>query len=445
MAMSTKVPAAIVGPGNIGTDLMNKLLRSEVIEPRYMVGVDPASEGLRLAERGRPRGVGRRRRLAAGPARAAGHRLRGHLGLRARAQRPPLRGGRHPGRRPHAGRARALRRPAGQPARAPRAAQRQHGHLRRPGHDPDRVRRQPRRPGRLRGDRGHGGVGVGRARAPGPTSTSSPGRPARAVEVIGGATRGKAIIILNPAEPPLDHARHHLLLAAGRRRPRQGRRVHPRHGGRGADLRARLPPARRAAVRPAATTAAARVATFLEVEGAGDYLPPYSGNLDIMTAAATKVGEEIARELLTRRTGHDLLGHPRRPGHRHQRCATARTPSATSSPRSTSARSCAALDDAGMPVIEVTHGDGLGGSSYNYGFSLTDERVLMKAAVDDGADGPGSPRSMLPGPRHEGRHQGLRRPRRRRSCGSPPTAPRPTSPSSTSASPASSGWRRSAS
>ena len=39
------------------------------------------------------------------------------------------------------------------------------------------------------------------------------------------------------------------------------------------------------------------MAIFIEVEGAGDYLPPYSGNLDIMTAAATKVGEEIARHI----------------------------------------------------------------------------------------------------------------------------------------------------
>ena len=45
------------------------------------------------------------------------------------------------------------------------------------------------------------------------------------------------------------------------------------------------------------------VTTFVKVEGAGDYLPPYAGNLDIMTAAATKVGEEIAKESLTATAG----------------------------------------------------------------------------------------------------------------------------------------------
>ena len=145
----------------------------------------------------------------------------------------------------------------------------------------------------------------------------------KAVEVLGGATRGKAIIILNPAEPPLMMRDTIFCSLPGRRRPRQDRRVDPRHGDRGADLRARLPPARRAPVRHASTTAPAAWRPSSRSQGAGDFLPPYAGNLDIMTAAAAKVGDEIARHLMgaatTRRGGTDMpySERARHPHHRH--------------------------------------------------------------------------------------------------------------------------------
>ena len=65
----------------------------------------------------------------------------------------------------------------------------------------------------------------------------------------------------------------------------------------------------------------------------------------------------------------------------------------------------AALDAAGVPVIEVTHGDGLGGSSFNYGFSKTPEQELIKLAAADGQDRQDRVFDAARGG-HQGGHQG---------------------------------------
>ena len=105
--------------------------------------------------------------------------------------------------RPDAGRRRAVRLPAGEPRRQPGRPERQSDHLRRPGDDPDRGRglaessrsTMPRSSPRSRPVRP--GPALGR------TSTSSPRRRRRRIVEVGGASRGKAMIILNPVEPPM--------------------------------------------------------------------------------------------------------------------------------------------------------------------------------------------------------------------------------------------------
>ena len=145
---------------------------------------------------------------------------------------------------------RPVRDPAGEPRRAPRRAERQHGDLRRPGHDPDGLRVSRVVPvayaeivARSRRSR--------RARAPGRTSTSSPSTTAAAVEVIGGAAQGQGDHHPEPGRAADDHARHRSSARCPPRRRRATRieRSIARDGRRGAAVRARLPAARGAAVR----------------------------------------------------------------------------------------------------------------------------------------------------------------------------------------------------
>lgn len=121
-----------------------------------------------------------------------------------------------------------------------------------------------------------------------------------AVVEVGGARRGKAIIILNPVEPPMimrdtvycmisaeaDHAAvirsiHDMVAQVQQYVPGYTLRAEPQFDEPRESWRGN-----------------GRVAVFLEVKGNGDYLPEYAGNLDIMTAAAARVGELMARNTL---------------------------------------------------------------------------------------------------------------------------------------------------
>jgi acetaldehyde dehydrogenase len=126
---------------------------------------------------------------------------------------------------------------------------------------------------------------------------------ARAIEQVGGARRGKAVIVLNPAEPPLImRDTVYCLVAAQDADVRAAiaeavtRMV--------ADVAGYVPgyrlkqPVQVAEIDGDVTTLADgvthKVTVLLEVEGAGDYLPAYAGNLDIMTSAAVRAGERLA-------------------------------------------------------------------------------------------------------------------------------------------------------
>jgi acetaldehyde dehydrogenase len=124
---------------------------------------------------------------------------------------------------------------------------------------------------------------------------------ARGLEVIGGAKKGKAIIILNPADPPIlmRNTIYALLDAEDVDRKAIVESVEAMVKA----VQAYVPGYRLKnepvfEVRDTPEGKRTLIAMLLEVTGAGDFLPPYAGNLDIMTASARQVGEVFAQKLL---------------------------------------------------------------------------------------------------------------------------------------------------
>jgi acetaldehyde dehydrogenase len=123
---------------------------------------------------------------------------------------------------------------------------------------------------------------------------------AHGLEAVGGARRGKAIIILNPAEPPITMRNTVYALVEEENSPGLEEAVDSMIH----KIQSYVPGYR---LKHAPRVEGKKVTVQIEVDGAGDYLPRYSGNLDIMTAAAVAIGEQFAQDLLAKQITQDSM------------------------------------------------------------------------------------------------------------------------------------------
>jgi len=298
-----KTPVAIVGSGNIGTDLMFKLQRSAHLELRAMVGVDPDSDGLARARK---------------------------LGIEATYEGVDW-------LLERAAQFRIVFEATSAWVHRQNAPRYQHAGLQAVDLTPARIGPPVVPPVNLNAHLGAPNVNLitcgGQATVPivhavarvGPvpyaeivsavaSKSAGPGTrqnideftrtTSRALVEVGGAQHGKAIMVLNPAEPPIlmrntvycalaDDYDEHLVAKSIEEMVAEVSEYVPGYRLKSAPL------FEKEVFHTPGGKVSARVVALLEIEGGGDYFPPYAGNLDIMTAAAVRVGEALAQQLVT--------------------------------------------------------------------------------------------------------------------------------------------------
>ncbi len=290
---------AIIGSGNIGTDLMVKMLRSDVLDFRALVGIDPDSDGL---ARARELGVGASHE---GPDWVLDNAGEFDLVFDATSAYVHVR---YYKKYAEAGITAIDLTPA---ARGPKviAAVNLTEHLDAPNINMVTCGGQATTPMVFAVRRAVASLPYAEMVSTVASKSAGPGTrqnideftktTSTALREIGGADTSKAIIILNPAEPQImmrntvfaglpEGTDHEAVLESIWAMEKQVAAYVPGY-------RLKNPPViEEGPYNTPGGVVPHRAVILLEVEGAGDYLPAYAGNLDIMTAAAMRVGEAIA-------------------------------------------------------------------------------------------------------------------------------------------------------